>query len=172
MTTRLKTQAIRVISVFLVCISLIAQSTPAFGAAVWQKEDAVDYTLAELRQKDFSGQDISGTSFAGADLRESDLQKANLSGSILTKASFVEANLNGADLTEVFGDRVDFTGADLTNTVFVDSILTSSLFSDSNITGADFSGAMIDRFQVEELCQIAEGTNPHTGTETRDSLGC
>jgi hypothetical protein len=40
------------------------------------------------------------------------------------------------------------------------------------VTGADFSGAILDRYQISQLCQTASGTNPITGIATRDSLGC
>ena len=144
----------------------------ALAAAVWQKEDSVDYTLSELRKSDFSGQDVSGTSFAGADLQESNFEGVNLEGSILTQASFIDVNLQGANLREVFGDRVDFSNADLSDAILADSILTSSHFYNATVDGADFSGAMIDKFQAVELCKEAKGTNSTTGVDTRESLGC
>ena len=172
MTIQFKFNWARLISVVLACLTLMIYTSPALGAAVWQKEDTVDYTLSELRHSDFAGQDVSGTSFAGADLQESNLEHANLAGSILTKASFIDANLQGANLTEVFGDRVDFSGADISDTIFVDAILTSSHFLNAKIEGADFSGAMIDRFEVAQMCEVAGGINSKTGVATRDSLGC
>ena len=142
------------------------------AAADWQKENTVDYTLTELRKSDFSGMDVSGTSFAGADLQESNFEQVNLEGSILTQASFIDANLEGANLREVFGDRVDFSNANLNDAIFADSILTSSHFYNAQVNGADFSGAMIDRFQAAQLCERAEGENSTTGVSTRESLGC
>jgi uncharacterized protein YjbI with pentapeptide repeats len=156
----------------LLCILLFWPSSPLLAAANWQRDNTVDYTLADLRNRDFSGQDLSGTSFAGAEMQEANFQGADLSGTILTKGMFNDANLSGANLSEVFGDRADFSGANLSNAIFADSILTSSHFFDANITGADFSGAMVDRFQVKTMCESAEGINPVTGIATRDSLGC
>ena len=167
-----RTQIFRLFCVLLICVITVYPFSDAIAAAVWQKEDTVDYTLSELRKVDFSGQDVSGTSFAGADLQEANLEGVNLEGSILTQASFIDANLKGSNLREVFGDRVDFSNADLSDTIFADSILTSSHFYNAKIEGADFSGAMIDRFQVVEMCKQATGTNSQTGITTKESLGC
>lgn len=136
------------------------------------QENTVDYTLTDLSFRDFSDQNLSGTSFAAAEMREANFTDADLSRTILTKASFLRANLTGANLSSTFADRVIFDEADLSNAQFIDALLTSSSFRDTKITGADFTGAIIDRFQIAQLCKIADGINPITQVSTRDSLGC
>ena len=138
----------------------------------WAQDNAVDYTLTNQAGMDFSGMDLSGTSFAAADARDANFEGADMSGTILTKATFLRTNLKGADFTKTFADRVAFDGADMTNAIFVEAIATSSSFGDTIITGADFSDSIIDRIQVKRMCQRADGVNPITGMDTRESLGC
>ncbi len=157
----------------VVCTLVIAiAGWLGIAPAAYAQDNTVDYTLTDLSFRDFSGKQLSGTSFAAAEMREANFRKANLSKTILTKASFLRANLSFADLSRTFADRVIFDGADLSNAIFTEALLTSSSFSEANITGADFSGAIIDRFQVAQMCKYADGVNEVTGISTRDSLGC
>lgn len=150
------------------CLALLGLGvTPV--AAEFQ---GVDYTLTNQNGKDFSGQNLAQTSFAGAQGRDARFSGADLHGSILTQGAFPMADFSGADLSDALMDKVDLAGADFTNALLRGVIATGSNFSGARVEGADFSDALIDRADQRALCRDASGTNPVTGVDTRASLGC
>ncbi|KAI7735078.1 hypothetical protein M8C21_004947, partial [Ambrosia artemisiifolia] len=84
----------------------------------------------------------------GADLSDADLRGADFSLANVTKVNLTNANLEGALVTG--------------NTSFRGSI----------ITGADFTDVPLREDQKEYLCKIADGVNPTTGNDTRETLFC
>ena len=151
---------------------LVLFLTLSGSTAALAQDNRVDYTLTNQAGEDFSGKNLSGTSFAAADVRDANFEGADMSGTILTKATFIRTNLKGTDFTKTFADRVFFDNADMTDAIFVEAIATSSSFKDAIITGADFSDSILDRIQIKNMCKRADGVNSKTGIATRDSLGC
>ena len=44
--------------------------------------------------------------------------------------------------------------------------------NEATITGADFTDALLSPTTERKLCEVASGTNPTTGNNTKDTLYC
>lgn len=135
-------------------------------------QDTVDYTLTNQSGKDFSGQQLVNTSFAGAVGKGANFAGANLHGAILTQGAFPEADFSGADLSDALMDRTDMRHTNLRGALLVGVIASGGNFSGADVTDADFSDALLDRVDQRSLCATASGTHPISGVSTRASLGC
>eukprot|EP00245_Coleochaete_scutata_P009997 TRINITY_DN3427_c0_g1_i1.p1 TRINITY_DN3427_c0_g1~~TRINITY_DN3427_c0_g1_i1.p1 ORF type:complete len:238 (-),score=50.85 TRINITY_DN3427_c0_g1_i1:214-927(-) len=136
------------------------------------------YGIGVTRGQDLSAKDFSGLDLTKQDFKTSILRQANFKGAKLLGASFFDADLTGADFSDSDLRGADFSlasakGADFTNANLEGALVTGNTsFKGSIITGADFTDVYFRDDQRKELCQIAKGTNPLTGNDTRETLFC
>ena len=133
---------------------------------------ALDYNHESLINFDFSGRDLTDSSFTKANLRYSNLSHTNLQGVSFFAANLESANLEAANLTNATLDAARFTRANLTNAILEGAFAANARFDDAIIDGADFTDVLLRQDEQDKLCKAAKGTNPTTGRETRETLFC
>jgi uncharacterized protein YjbI with pentapeptide repeats len=133
---------------------------------------AAEYNKEILRDHDFSGQDLTGDSFTKADLKGSNFSGSDLTGVSFFAANLEDTNFEGANLSFATLDSARFAKANLTNAIFEGAFAYTVEFRGATIDGADFTDAGLLSDAHDVLCQVAQGTNPVTGRQTRDTLAC
>nr|WP_317270624.1 pentapeptide repeat-containing protein [Arthrospira sp. PLM2.Bin9] len=133
---------------------------------------AENYEKRNLIGVDFSGQDLKDSEFDFANLQGSNFSHTDLRGVSLFGAKMQDVNLESADLRFATLDTARLVRANLTNALLEEAYAYNADFRGAIITGADFTDVMLRRDQQQLLCEVADGTNPVTGRDTRETLYC
>jgi len=154
-----------------IVLSILAAAV-VMALAVTPANAAMDYAKQVLIEADFSNRDLRGVTFNLANLREADLSGSDLRGASLFGAKLQDADLRFTDLREAALDSAVFEGTDLSGAVLEDAFAFNTRFNNAVIEGTDFTNVPLRADVRKRLCATAGGTNPVTGRNTRDTLGC
>jgi len=149
----------------LLSVCTLVMAPPAAQAAM-------DYAKQVLIGADFSGREMQGVTFNLTNLREADLSGSDLQGASLFGAKLQDADLSNTNLRDATLDSAVLDGTNLSNAVLEDAFAFNTRFINVTISGADFTNVPLRGDVLKTLCAVAEGTNPVTGRDTRDTLGC
>ena len=117
------------------------------GRSLCDTEIDIDLSKCDLRNANFSGENIEGLDFSDVDLRGADFSKADLYWTYLFRSncegvSFRKARLSGVVLDWANLKGADFSGAYISyDNVGGSSSLIEADLSEANLEGADLKGS-------------------------------
>lgn len=122
--------------------------------------------------EDWSNKDLTKIKFTKAMMKETNFTNSNLSGVSMFGAFAEGANFTGANLANADIESGKFAKADFTNAVLSGAFANNAQLEGIKIDNSDWTDVDLRKYQRAALCEVAKGTNPVTGVDTRESLMC
>jgi hypothetical protein len=147
------------------------------GASTLQSGRTIAITRGvNLDRSDFSNQNLKGVAFQQSIVRDTNFKGCNLVGSSFFDATLDGSNFEDADMTLSNIEMAQFNRANLHNTIMKEVYVSGSTLFEGikDIEGSDWSDTYLRADQKKLLCEhpTSKGTNPVTGVDTRESLMC
>lgn len=147
------------------------------GASTLQSGRTIAITRGvNLDRSDFSNQNLKGVAFQQSIVRDTNFKGTNLVGSSFFDATLDGSNFEDADMTLSNIEMAQFNRANLHNTIMKEVYVSGSTLFEGvkDIEGSDWTDTFLRKDQQKYLCEhpTSKGTNPVTGADTRESLMC